>query len=391
MFSRVAPVARRLATTVVPTTRRLTTAAAGVATNATRHGSVVFAAAAAAAAAVVYTSTERDNRAHALFGMASEEDVEKLSKSLDRVQVELSGKTNSAFVFIKPHACNEKVAALLREHMRKHGVRVTGEGVLTAATIDENQLIDTHYGAIAAKAVKLKPCELNVPSKGQAAFEKAFGEAWTDAVAAGKVYNAKDACAKLGINAEELDAKWSTLKRGTNLLKFGGGFYCGQVDGIYVMNGFYMSMRSDYTSGDAKIHYFTVQWPTDTLSWADFRGNVLGATDPSTAEKGSLRRTILEQWQSLDLASKPNVGENGVHASASPFEALAERMNWLGVQVDEDSFGRGLVASGVDADRIASWTTDPQVRHEGQLTSLFDLLEDLDADAVLSKVSDIHG
>ena len=27
--------------------------------------------------------------------------------------------------------------------------------------------------------------------------------------------------------------------------------------------------------------------------------------------------------------AKPNTGDNGVHASASPFEALAERMNWV--------------------------------------------------------------
>ncbi len=35
-----------------------------------------------------------------------------------------------------------------------------------------------------------------------------------------------------------------------------------QVDGIFVMNGFYMSMRSAYTTPPAQIHYFTVQWPT---------------------------------------------------------------------------------------------------------------------------------
>jgi hypothetical protein len=34
----------------------------------------------------------------------------------------------------------------------------------------------------------------------------------------------------------------------------------------------------------------------------------------------------------LGLQYCPNVGDNGVHASASPFEALAERMNWLKVE-----------------------------------------------------------
>ena len=34
---------------------------------------------------------------------------------------------------------------------------------------------------------------------------------------------------------------------------------------MFVINGFYMSMRSAYTTPPAKIHYYTVQWPTDSL------------------------------------------------------------------------------------------------------------------------------
>ena len=105
-----------------------------------------------------------------------------------------------------------------------------------------------------------------------------FGESWESAIAAGKVFNAKDAAEKLGVDAEGLNAKWSKLSRGKDLIKFGGGFYCGKVDGIYVMNGFYMSMRAAYCNKGEKIHYYTVSWPTDSLSWEDFRGKVLGAT-----------------------------------------------------------------------------------------------------------------
>ena len=43
----------------------------------------------------------------------------------------------------------------------------------------------------------------------------------------------------------------------------------------------------------------------------------------------SLRGAILKDWEALGLSFVPNVGENSVHASASPFEGLAERMNWL--------------------------------------------------------------
>jgi hypothetical protein len=46
-------------------------------------------------------------------------------------------------------------------------------------------------------------------------------------------------------------------------------------------------------------------------------------------------RTIYKGWEGLGLDYKPNVGDNGVHASASPFEALAERMNWLKVEPEK--------------------------------------------------------
>ena len=56
---------------------------------------------------------------------------------------------------------------------------------------------------------------------------------------------------------------------------------------------------------------------------------VLGPTDPKAAPEGSLRNMILQDWVALGLKDEPNTGDNCVHASASPFEGLAERMNWL--------------------------------------------------------------
>lgn len=322
-----------------------------------------------------------------------------LQAQINGLQVDVSGKTNSAFVFIKPHACKgsspEKVEAVVEEAFKKNGIRITGSGDMAAETIDKNMHIDTHYGAIASKAVKLKPSELNVPDKGKAQFEKMFGEKWEDAVAAGKVYNAMDGAAKLGVDSAGLNEKWSKLARGKDLIKFGGGFYCGKVDGVYVMNGFYMQMRAAYCNPGEKIHWYTVSWPTDALSWGDFRGVVLGATDPSTAPAGSIRRTILDQYKQLGLESKPNTGDNGVHASASPFEGLAERLNWLGADLASDHFGKGMSAAGISADTIKKWSADAQVEVEGETApgktmSVFDTLEDLDADDSLAKVKKIN-
>jgi len=160
---------------------------------------------------------------------------------------------------------------------------------------------------------------------------------------------------------------------------------------IFVINGFYMAMREKYTKPGEKIHYYLVEWDPAKLSWEDFRGKVLGATDPATAADGSLRKTIFAQWKSLGLKSEPNVGDNGVHASASPFEALAERLNWMGAKLEEDAFGKAMLSSGITKETIMAWTKDPQVPFEGKKASLFDLLEDLDYDECLGKAQKIAG
>jgi nucleoside diphosphate kinase len=292
-----------------------------------------------------------------------------------------------AFAFIKPHAVTPACEELVPKMFAASGIEVVADGVLSAKTIDENQLIDTHYGAIAKRAVVQKPSELVVPAKGQAGFKDMFGVDWNEAVSSGQVYNAKDACAKLGVDGAGLDALWGQLKRGENLIKFGGGFYCGKVNGIYVMNGFYMEMRTAYTTPGKSIHWYSVQFPEDKLSWGDFRGSVLGPTNPKDAPPSSVRGTIYSDWQKLGLAAQPDTGDNGVHASASPFEGLAERMNWLGAKIEDDSFGQAMLNAGVPKQTIIDWTSDPLVAGG----SLFDALEDLDRTACLVKAVELVG
>ena len=105
---------------------------------------------------------------------------------------------------------------------------------------------------------------------------------------------------------------------------------------------------------------------------------MLGPTDPKDAPDGALRGTIYKDWKALGLAAVPNVGDNGVHASASPFEGLAERMNWLGADAR-------LIKAGVSASTIKAWSVDPQVKGK----SLFDQLEDLDSAACVAKAASL--
>ena len=298
----------------------------------------------------------------------------------------------SAFVFVKPHACTDKVIDLVKSKFSEVGISILSEGDIDGATIDENKYIDQHYYAIASKATIMKPNELNVP---KAKFSETFGEEWDDVLAADppKVLNALDACKFLEVDADTMDARWGEAKAAKRIVKFGGGFYCAKVevegkDPLYTLNAFFMSMRSKFTNPDVKIHYFAVEFDAAQLAWADFRGKVLGPTDPAAAPADSLRGKINSDWEALGLAAPPNVGDNGVHASASPFEGLAEKMNWLKLDPAEDTFAKALLDAGVSMDMLKAWTVDPQVvlpGGDGKKGSLFDQLEDMDFTPAVEK------
>ena len=279
---------------------------------------------------------------------------------------------------------------MVREKLLSSGIEILSESDIDGNTIDKKKLIDQHYYAIASKATILAADKIPVPED---KFEETFGEKWSDVLKEGRAANAMQACEKFGCNAAELDAAWQEAK----VVKFGGGFYCGLVSvkdqsPLYVFNAFFMVMRSKFVGDGVSIHCYEVQWEPTKLSWENFRGQLLGPTDPKECPEGSIRRTILDQYESLGIKECPNKGDNGVHASASPFEGLAEKCNWLGASVDTDGFGKALLDAGLSKKTIAEWSVDPRVTQpEGDKGSVFDSLEDMDVEECLAKLVELNG
>jgi hypothetical protein len=200
-----------------------------------------------------------------------------------------------------------------------------------------------------------------------------------------------EACARFKCDATALDEAWQKAK----VTKFGGGFYCGLVTigntSLYVFNAFFMTMRSKFVEAGVSIHCYDIEWDASKLSWSDFRNKVLGPTDPAEGPPGSLRRTILDDYKGLGLVSVPNKGDNGVHASASPFEGLAEKINWLKSPLDKNPFAQALLSAGITKERILEWSVDPQVMlPEGHRGSVFDALEDMDVVPCFSKLVQLN-
>ena len=330
-------------------------------------------------------------------GPADEGLMAKMVKDIKLAEKET---LQSAFVFIKPHACTDAVKELVKKKFGEVGIEILSEGPKTGAEIDKGMLIDNHYYAIACKATLKKPADIPIAPKKLAEFETIFNEfepgvTWQKLLDEGRVLNALDACEKLGMDANTIDVEWGKAKKAKRIIKFGGGFYCAQLqpegkEPLYTLNAFFMSMRAKFTDPSKQIHFFEVRFDAAKLAWADFRGKVLGPTDPATAPEDSLRGIINKDWQSLGLAEAPNVGDNGVHASASPFEGLAEKMNWLGQESATDSFAVAITESGVTSEMLQEWKTDPQVKlPAGGTASIFDQLEDCDFDVAVAKCGEI--
>ncbi len=284
-----------------------------------------------------------------------------------------TGVENQALLFIKPHGQVEGMSKFLEVELKAAGLRVVKSGTLPGAYIDEKGAIDAHYSAIGTYAMKMQPKDLPISDDKKKEFETKFGVAFDVAATSGKMLNTAQALEKYSWTNPIMGAEFEKAKAKSGF-KLAPGCYVAFLEEqqVYVINGFYATMREEYVAKSALVSWFIVSWPEATLSWADFRAKVLGATDPTVAETSSIRAKILANHASMKLPFVPNTGKNCLHGSASPLEALNERRIWTGASIASDVFGALLLAGGVTPQQVDWMCSNPNV--DGK--PLFDIVED---------------
>jgi nucleoside diphosphate kinase len=60
---------------------------------------------------------------------------------------------------------------------------------------------------------------------------------------------------------------------------------------------------------------FVVDFKPSVLTWKQFRADLIGATDPTKANVGSISHDILAKYQELGIASQPNMVMLPLHIS----------------------------------------------------------------------------
>lgn len=289
---------------------------------------------------------------------------------------------NEFLFFIKPEITLasseiqlEKILELVQEKIEKTGLSIHDVKILSADYLKKYNIIAQHYGVInkiASNAVE------NMSESAKEKFEEIYGKPVTEV----KVLGGSEFLEQYpNFNAFTADYLWQNVGN----KKLAGGTYCEVIkidnETIYLINGFHPRQLEHFTEKGRSIVIMTL---SGDLSWSDARSNFIGATDPSKANEGSLRRSFFENSEALGLA-EVSQGVNGVHLSAGPVEALIELGRYNSDFSDEAdaknssdySFGKQLQeAFGTKTEEIL---TNPNVSVNGKSTSVFDLTEEKDA------------
>lgn len=302
-----------------------------------------------------------------------------------------TGKNEFLF-FIKPEitleseAVNlEKILDLIQDKIIAFGFNVHNIKILSADYLDKFNIIAQHYGVINKIASDARQ------NLSDAAKDK-FKEIFAQSIEESNVLGGMEILAKYpDFNAYSLDYLWQNVEN----KKLAGGTYCEEIkidnEKIYLINGFHPRQLKHFTEKGRSIVVFTL---SSDLSWAEARGNFIGATRPSDAREGSLRRELLDRKDEFGLA-EVSQGVNGVHLSAGPVEALIELKRYNSnfsdkTQIKDFSsfyFGQKL-AENFPAETVENILSNPNVEVNGKAVSIFDLTEEKDSDEAITIIKE---
>jgi nucleoside diphosphate kinase len=295
-------------------------------------------------------------------------------------------KNNQFLFFIKPEITVKNDSIQLEEILKlvfakidEFGFNIHDVKILTAKYLDQFNIIAQHYGVINQIASNA------VTNMSEGAKEK-FAEIFGKSVDKAQVLGGLEFLEKY---PEFTPTGLDYLCQNIGSKKLAGGTYVVEVklddELVYVINGFHGRQLKQFTENGRSIIVMSLSSDTD---WSNARSNFIGATDPTKANEGSLRRAFLDNKESLGL---PDVsqGANGVHLSAGPVEALVELQRYNsnfsnGETKDftEFSFGKQL-AEAFDQTAVQSIVQNTNVDVAGKSTSVFDLTEEKNSSEAL--------
>lgn len=294
---------------------------------------------------------------------------------------------NEFLFFIKPEILIQsdkiqldKILELIEMKIEAFGFNIHNIKILSADYLDKYNIIAQHYGVInkiASNAVA------NMSESAKDKFQELYGKSTSDVKVLGgfeflSLY--KD------FNANSLDFLLQNCKTS----KLAGGTYCLptklDTEVVYLINGFHPRQLEHFTEPGRCIVVFTLSSDTN---WQDARSNFIGATFPESANKGSIRRELLDNKDSFGL-EEVSQGLNGVHLSAGPVEGLIELMRYNSdfrndtahKTYKDFSFGK-KIEENFTTSEIECILANVNLQVNGKTVSVFDLTEEKNSDEAI--------
>jgi hypothetical protein len=290
-------------------------------------------------------------------------------------------RLNHFVLFLKPELLAVREGAkvgpildLIAAALRKHEVEVGAVRVLNGPYLASHKIMEEHYGVI-NRASRLGRAALSPPTREK--LEAACPGAKSILGAHQFLDEYPD------VSAFALNIIADTL--GTKKVASGKYFCVVNVQGeqIVVLNAFHPQQLLHYTAPGQTLVVFECWSDTD---WQVLRHDMTGATDPSRAVEGSIRRTLREKRRELGLG-EVTTATNGVHCSAGPFEAMLEYCRFFSdhsdkalIRASATPFGHMLQQRGLKQKDIAALAKNPLLGEGSAAAYVFNQTEEKNSD-----------
>jgi hypothetical protein len=321
--------------------------------------------------------------------------VSELSKAkapserwITRLEDEPPKGQNHFVLFLKPEvlalADGVKVEAILElvgSALEANKVRIGAIRILNGAYLGRYHIMEEHYGVI-NRVSRLGEKSLSAPTR-----EKLMAECPdADRILGGHEFLKEYP----EVSAFALNILSDTIKT----RKIASGKYYAMIgvagERVAVLNPFHPQQVAHYTAPGRTIVVLECASDTD---WAVLRQEMTGATDPTKAAAGSIRRTLLNKKDKLGLRDVATAS-NGVHCSAGPLEAMLEYCRFFSdhakkraIKLTDTPFGQTLAGHGIRKKEIAALAKNPLLGREGAYA--FNLTEEMNSEAAANLLAEM--
>ncbi len=293
---------------------------------------------------------------------------------------------NEAVIFLKPELVSDKnvklesVLKLVQKTLSQHAVEVVAAAVQSGTYLASHNIIPRHYGAI--NKVSREGRNALTPTADRK-LKSAFSEqlkAGAEVLGGHQFINKHPY-----FTATALSVLWDV--KGAQSVKLAPGVYAVDFQvlehRVIILNGFHPFQIEYYTAPRKAILAMIVRSRTP---WSILRNNLIGSTDPSAADAGSIRNELLKnkrKWKIRDI----NKSLNGVHMSAGPVEGFFEIRRFFQSIADVEECSNFFCAyrqAGLDETKLDTLSANPTLGVGKKQIPLFDATEEMEMSEAIS-------